>query len=663
MHMRNAQYTVSDRSGNMDLGTIFLSVVLVTIVNSTPSQDSNPMAYIVDYMKENLSTYQVTVMAKSINALGPFSSSIVKIMIDEFSSVVVDSSVMDTIPTNRSYGNLWDRTSDQSKLKIGIIELQQGSDTLNELWEMLDFFIKYSEFVRGKCIIFLINGQGLDLESFLKFAWTKDFLDLTIVEWIGETSKKSLTSSKSTSYEIFIHVLNPFEKKYVKEVFTNNTDVLPDKLKNSHGHSLKTLIMGDGWQDRYHQDKSGPKEIDEIDGPDVHRIKLLSEALNFTAKPKLLDYAELKSCGRNGNDSCYSTIDLTPDIFKFKPDRSIRSAMEYKSLIRYNSFTNIYMPMLGKYRLYLVQQRVTENHHSSSFFISCGALVMVLMTFLSFSRILKLDNKIWSIPKVAQILLGGSIAHQKDMNLKEKIILVTAYFTSIILMTIISDELLKMDLSKRGVLRFKTLQELADSSVKIRISNSTKNLLSNWGHYRPILQKIANQSIALKADKLGPNGTPLDKDDTSITGGLVDYTSLEMYPSVASIDEKWFYTVIEEDVWSSAYFMRVRKNFPYKDRFSRVIPKLRETGLMVIYYRRWVEDTVRHVGVKQSTSALFHLHHNNENDIDIEIALEVKLMLIISMGYCIACINLAYEIVTGRLKTRQRPVKISSMKN
>ncbi|KAJ8675125.1 hypothetical protein QAD02_010911 [Eretmocerus hayati] len=659
MDMESAQYTVSERSSNMNLEIILLCVVLIPVVESTLTDDSNPMAYIVDYMKENLSTYQVTVMTKSINALGSFSSSIVKIMIDEFSSVVVDSSVMDTIPTNRSYGNLRDRTSDQSKLKIGIIELQQGSDTLNELWEMLEFFMKYSKYIRGKIIILLVNGNGQSLESFLRLAWSKDFLDLTIVEWIGETSKKSLTSSKSTSYEIFIHVFNPFEKKYVKEAFTDNTDVLPDKVRNLHDYDLDTFLVEPGLLGQVDENYSGPKEIDKFDEGDVNLTKLLAETLNFTAKLKFMKRKQWSSCYEKTNDSCIPPTDFSTTITSLTPIGRNTDTKEYTESLQSAPFNDVYMPALGKTRLYLIQKKVTEAHTSRGFLISCCALITILMTFSLFSWILKLDKKIWSVIEIAQALLGGSIAHQKNMRLKEKIFLVTVYLTSIIMMALTSDELLKMNLDEQKVLRFKTLQELADSGESIRVTNWTKDRLLNLGKYNPVIQKIADQSIASEVDEPSLEKMSPDESDTSVYGGL-DQTSLGL-PSVGSFDQKWFVSAIEEDIIWSMKIMQVRENFPYIDRFQGIILKLRENGLSLAITRNEIDRLKRIPWRKLSTSGVFYSHHDNKNDIDIEIPLEEKLMLVIVIGYGLACVILAYEIMTDRLKTRHVPVKVFRM--
>ncbi|KAJ8675124.1 hypothetical protein QAD02_010910 [Eretmocerus hayati] len=618
------------------------------------------MMYMVKYMKENLSTYQVTVLTKSTRLLGRFSSSIVKIMIDEFSSVVVDSSAMDTIPANRSYGNLWDRTSDQSKLKIGIVELGQSSDTNEELSDMLDFFMQYSKSVRGKCIIFLINGQGLDLESFLKFAWTKDFLDLTVVEWISVTSKKSLTSSKSASYEIFIHVFNPFEKKYVKEVFTNNTDVLPDKMKNLHGYNLDTFLVEPGLLGHVDENYSGPNKIDKFDDEEVHLTKLLEETLNFTAIPKSMKFEEWMNCCKRNNVSCIPPTDFSTKITSLTLIGPDTDTKEYMELLE-SPFTDVYMPALEITRLYLIQKKVTEAHTSRGFLISCCAFITILMTFSLFSRILKLDKKIWSVIEIAQALLGGSIAHQKNMRLKEKIFLVTVYFTSIIMMALTSDELLKLNLDEQKVLRFKSLKELADSGESIRITNWTREQLLNLGKYSPVLQKIADQSIASEAEEPNLGNMPHDQSDTSVYGGL-DQTSLGL-PSVGSFDQNWFVSAIEEDIIWSMNIMQVRENFPYKDRFEKIILKLRGTGLLIAYSRKEIDNLKRVPWKESSMSGVFHLHHDNKNDIDIEIPLEKKLIMIIVIGYGIACVRLAYEIVIKRFGMRRVSVKVFSTNN
>ncbi|KAJ8675129.1 hypothetical protein QAD02_010915 [Eretmocerus hayati] len=208
----------------MNLSIIyFFAVMELAVMCKISEQDSSIMIDFVDFMEKHYSTYQVTVITKSTEKLGSFSSGIVKLMIDEFSSVVMD----DKVKKPKFSENLWRKMSHQSKLKIGIVELHQESHPLEELSNLLDFLKLYSENVREKSIIFLIDGNGQSLQQFFKLAWSKDFFDITVIEWITQQSKKTFRPEDFVCHEIFIHTFDPFKDKYTKEILSQNTDVLP----------------------------------------------------------------------------------------------------------------------------------------------------------------------------------------------------------------------------------------------------------------------------------------------------------------------------------------------------------------------------------------------------------------------------------------------------
>ncbi|KAJ8675128.1 hypothetical protein QAD02_010914 [Eretmocerus hayati] len=617
--------------------------------------------YIVNYMKENLSTYQVTVMAKSINALGSFSSSIVKIMIDEFSSIVVDSSLMDTIPANRSYGNLWDRTSDQSKLKIGIVEPETNSDTIEKLLDMLDFFKQYSEFLRGKCIILLINGKGQSLERFLRFAWSKDFLDLTVVEWIDDTSsKRTLGSSSYTDPEVFIHFFNPFEEKYTKKSLSEGIDLLPDKLKNLQGHQLSTAVLVSEEfvnPDKNHGDLN---DFDEFQGEDIYRAKLLAETMNFSTILKFMVYKNWMSLEKS-----LELEGLQPDFFTTSflttPLIGNISRAEYMNRLNTVSGSTIYMSRLKGKRLYIIQQKVTLNHNSINFFLSCGSLITLLLIFTIFSRIIQLNGDVWSILEITRALMGRSMmANHRAKRLGEKIFLVTVYFTSMMLMITTLNELNKMNLNEREVLRFKTLKELADSKVSLRVTNSTKIHLSRWGQFNPVLREIAEQSVATESFDPLLISIPRNASSSWVYGGLDDM-SIEKSPHVLTFDQIWFACEIEDDI-ESIEMIRVRENLPYKDNFKKVIQKSIEAGLSNAYLEKEMHYFMRSSWQIRSKSSTFYPHHNIKNDTDVEMPLEVRLIIIILIGYCLSFVVLAFEIVMGKLNSNSLSIPKSRMK-
>ncbi|KAJ8675121.1 hypothetical protein QAD02_010907 [Eretmocerus hayati] len=467
---------------------------------SWADESQPPMEYIIGYIKDNLSTYQVTVMTKSINALGSFSSSIVKTMIDEFSSVVVDTSTIER-PSMSVSEKLWNRTVDQSKLKIGIVELQHNSDTFKELSYVLDFFMTYSEFVRGKCIIFLVNGNGQSLEQFLNYAWSKDFLDLTVIEWIDEGSKKTIQSGNTSTKKVLNHVFDPFKKIYTRNILTNKTNILPNKVMNLRRHRFN-LSVDKQFIVYYDRNYTKKGRIFTYHGKDTIRMRLIAEALNFTANTHFVD-----------ETSFYSADSGSGDIF-----------------------------------------------------------------------------------------------------------LVT---------------------------RFKSLEEIANSDIDLRVDDDTKYELTLQGKYNSVFQKVARMAVAVgsETDLLRENVT-----DTVLIGHIKGPMHSDHSTVTAFSEQNKYLTVAQENIRSSIGVLPLRNNFPLKDEFGRVFWKLFETGLLTrsseIDNYMSLRDYYRS---KEHQAVEIHWRNTERNDEMKEISLSKKFTLIMVIGYSSAFIVLACEMIVNKI--------------
>ncbi|KAJ8675130.1 hypothetical protein QAD02_010916 [Eretmocerus hayati] len=608
-------------------------------------QDHPLMIYIVDYIKRNLLTYQVTVVSKSTKKLGSFGSSIVKLMIDEFSSVVIDSSVVEESLKMETSEKLKRQIAHQSTLKIGIVELLQQSDPLQELSNFLEVLIMYNKNVRGKSIIFLINGNGQSLKQFFELAWSKDFLDITVIEWITQESKKTFRPEDFVCHGIFIHTFDPFNEKYTKEILSQNTSILPDKLRDLRGYQLRANIYENGWLAEIDEDYSGTNELDRFHGDDIYRTKFLADALNFTTISKFIRYDEWMSCYQSVNNSCEYQCDFLSNSVMMNSisfDEDTINSMEW---VEKFSSTSVHTFMLTGQRLYVIQEKIIETRISKNFYIACSSILTILLLFLFFfSRILRLNVSSWSTLKIFQALMGDAIGNQGEISLKEKIFSVTLYFTSIIMMTITSDELFNMSIDKRAVLRFKNLQELANSGESLHVTNDTRTQLLALGQHYHVLQKIADNSVASEINKPTLNNIPIDASSTSVYGAINEY-SPQFFPVVGSLNKIWFANEIEEDIILNVDIMKVRENFPFKDRFEKILLRLIESGLLKHYSSREINLIIRRISWNSRyNSTIFYPHHARENDTYEETPLNERLIIVILTGYCLAWIALGYEI-------------------
>ncbi|KAJ8675877.1 hypothetical protein QAD02_011663 [Eretmocerus hayati] len=602
---------------------------------------------IVNYVKENLSTYQVTLIVKSMNELSNFGIKIVKVMIDEFSSVVIDAETSRNDLALKTTEKLWNRVSDQSKLKIGIIDLREQSSAHQELTKLLEFFLDYSPFVRNKCIIFLISGRDHNLEPFLRSAWSMDFLDLTVIEWIKNTNIEpkmvNLNFDGEQNSEIYVHTFNPFSNKYIKQILTKDSDILPKKLKDLQGFPLYAEVHERPPNVFFDESYNGPDEWNKVVGYDVYRTRLLAEALNFTAVPQIIRsqrgekslplYAHMLSHGSN-----HTPIDFYANVYDLYITNSTGIDL-YNDMERQCRYT-VWQPAPIKIQLAIRQRRNSRIKISSRFMVISGIFFAIGLIFAMFTRILKKNQRIWSICKVISIAPGGSMKTCKQTRWSEKIFVLNLCIVSSAMLIILSDELLHIIFKHQEILRFTTFDELANSGIILTMHKLTRNYLMGINHSG--IRKVANQSKVIESFDpcltFVPNN---DESNQSIYGCLVG-RSIDSSPDIVDGKSDWFSTVVEENILLQIPKMYVKLFSPYKDRFGEIFQKFLESGL-VRFEKSPPNRDYRFPSEKDDIYRNRPTYNGRANDKDMDVPLCTRLLIIISIGYFLAGITLMCE--------------------
>ncbi|KAJ8675137.1 hypothetical protein QAD02_010923 [Eretmocerus hayati] len=635
----------------MDSKKLFNIILIFTMAEYVLTDEYDPsLKYIVEYMKNSLSTYQVTVTFTSAKELSTFGSKIVKVMIDEFSSIVINKSVIEKIPAVRPFGSLWGRTIDQSGLKVNIIQVTVAMDILQELKSALFFLMSYSENVRGKCIIVLINGNGQSLEPFLRLAWSNDFLDLTVVEWINTTQTRTLPATENLASEVLVHIFDPFQDKYSKNRLSNTTDILPNKARNLNGY-------------HFYADLRGAPELDgrtNFQESEVEpQMKYLVDTLNISMTHGILNDAEDGVIPVDDlyvqNASRGHPIDFFLHTRVLRLPGDFSNASDYMDEISYSMLLLVDTSTPFEYRFLVLQEKTLEIRISSNFLTTFVTLSGMGLIFLLSSRAMMFDRKIWSTVKIARALMGGSFETRRRIRLAEKVLLTTLYFVSIITITLTSDELLKMSMSKREVLRLTTLEELTNSKMGFHTEKQTIELLSLLGKDDPKLQKIANQSTVIVSMDEILNVTFSRAPLNSIYLSLKE--SRSGFPHVIKTAPNSYLTFLKGVAVTEIRFAVVRRNFPLKERFAEFFLKLSESGLLMHHEMLEISQWYSHINARNTWGEMreMYKHYRPENDKDEKLSLNQRLLIIILSGYALASIALIWEIFFKS----QCPVKIA----
>ncbi|KAJ8675152.1 hypothetical protein QAD02_010938 [Eretmocerus hayati] len=639
-----------------------LFIILISIAASgvTAHRNDFGLKVVVDYMRDKVSPYEVTVISKSPEKLGCVSNNILRTMIDEFSSAVVDMDQLTEPSKLRIIQKLWFQRMIQSKFKIGIIELDDKEEAPDELLSMLNFFMEFGISLdgRGRSIIFLINGNGQSLEQFLRYAWSYQFLDLTVIEYVADTPKKDLILKESSKCKILYHIFDPFNDRYQKDSLTGNTNILPKKLVNMQGY---TLCLGvPSIEDKVslsHDLTVAMNRVSIFEYAPEDQLHILSEMLNST----ILTHVNNTACNsffatymgmENGSETPHQDFDISSGTYS--PLGIYTDLHGSSNIVNTSSWTHDFANTYAINGLYLClnQRSQTEVSFSKNFLVVSITLSAMELIFIIASRILKLDKKYWSASQIARALMGGSMSNrQQGICLRERILLVTIYFVSIVMMTLTTDELIKMSLNKRVILRFKTLKELADSNVDLRVQNKTKRSLSMWGQYNPTIQKIARQS------------TTNHRFPVTWSGILANGTHEAIYaytfawdfgiPHVETLDEIWFATRIDEIVGHLGQGLLLKRFSPFKARIENFFIRFREFGLEDKRLRESAYNSTRFSHwIDKPGLPIHYPRHNGKNDKTVDFSLNTRLAIIILLGTILACIALIGEIIENRLVTK-----------
>ena len=95
-----------------------------------------------------------------------------------------------------------------------------------------------SEITTHTCHIVNIWRQEL-----LKYAWTQDLLDFTIVELCANEDQKKTIGVNSLITISVIHQLNPFKKIFMRQNWINNTEWFSNKLSNMWGYPFSIEVI------------------------------------------------------------------------------------------------------------------------------------------------------------------------------------------------------------------------------------------------------------------------------------------------------------------------------------------------------------------------------------------------------------------------------------
>lgn len=226
-------------------------------------------------IKNDENPYQVTIFMnrkESLNVSAELQAITAKFL-QRYPAVVIDVTKISSCHDDRSLHLSVLRNPRHVSLHV-VLHHHSNSDKHSELnlQFLVDFFVKVSpKYTRPKCILLCLNcGNESEkfFESVLLYAWSKKFLDFSII------------NANEDSNEALLYFYNPHYKNFSKQIFTLKIPIFPDKLHNVNGYPLNLSIYYLPPYMSYDIDQNG--NLSNIDGPFYNLLLIAMEAIHLS---------------------------------------------------------------------------------------------------------------------------------------------------------------------------------------------------------------------------------------------------------------------------------------------------------------------------------------------------------------------------------------------
>ena len=312
-----------------------------------------------------------------------------EILMNEFPSYLIDVSSKTDVLTKFSSLALLENPRNTILYILIAIETKTNSlkYQIRNTIDILRMLSPYNQ--RPKCLVITFDENTAFRNSssdILKYAWQKNFLDVTILQIIYE---KLLKTPK-----LYVYNYNPFNNSLNKWAWHKAIDIFPDKICNMYKHNIKAAAHNITPYQNIITNSNG--SIIKIDGFDFELLRYLSKKLNLIINPVIdinIDsfeiFVKISNKALENGDIDMLSNPLTRSIFNYK--RNINSGM----FLRHMDYIAV-VPILVNRQSSLISTYVLYIAYlaSAQIFIN-----MIIMLF-------KFNRYYWKVNYIFRILFN-----------------------------------------------------------------------------------------------------------------------------------------------------------------------------------------------------------------------------------------------------------------
>ncbi|KAJ8670098.1 hypothetical protein QAD02_001357 [Eretmocerus hayati] len=661
----------------------FISTLALVLLEIQGSIFSSPCTNILlKHLKEIQAIPFINLVVESNHEFSPIHELVMTLVSEGMPTIITSMADPDSMERTCSLTTEMAVEMKRKYLTIGFVDAQNGSRLDEKMSKMLGFLLTQNPLFRRRSLILLVNDRESTFDDFLRLAWEEKFLDLTVIEWVqeraadgGEGQEEKQQHQKEEHGEgikgvtklhsgtephcgIFIHIFNPFYNTYSRSILSKNSSLFPDKLRDLYGFTFNVKsrqglnesipVPGDNY-------KSVEVALRDSDF-DIRLTKALAEELNFSY---ILNYTYDKELifERFDHMSLFRIEDKQRESFDFgfalRPTELIVPEM-YNSLFQNGTECSAYSVITEEkyHSLSLgfqvaIEQYIPPKHAMS---LKITVIVMIFLSvgliFLISSRVFNLNSENWTFSKIMKILVGIPIEDQGLNSTLERIIKITMYAASGLLLFHTSDGMLNFILVHQEFVMLRTLQDVAESGLDLYIANHTSELLISAIKV-PVIRSILDRAIIY--DVAAPNNVswndrPRGTRHARIFTGF--WNGVERGVSYVPEDDTDVgivrMTFLEDTQFLRPYAltMSFASTSFFMDRFRAISMRLYETGLLNYL---WNSESMTHMRLPGYSKEIDS--QSIDEDRPCDKTLNDRLFCILVTGYSIALVALIFEMM------------------
>ena len=635
--------------------TLYLNIIMISSISHC--NKGHLIDEIIDKAILNLQVHHVKIYIESPRKLSLISELLLKQITRKLSSFVFNSSELMINGNKTQYlrlrTNVVSNWFSRQVTRIILIDTYPKKNVEDNIVKFIQFIVDFTpKSTRPKCIFFIINiAKSSYLLDAFKFAWMYKFLDVTVIEIIQPNRLRTLSvSQKFSQLSATLHSYNPFNNVYKRKPFILNHEIYANKYQNLYGYPIqigfRSFFPGVVRQKIY----SGKRIWDAVYGVDVSITNILSNKLNFS----------LKTGALNLDDPKYSAVNLSHitilhalkeekiDFFVNTYYDSGYPPMEtfdfQRSTFLYSSSIHLVVKQYRSFRISISDDSIIAIVYTPLF-------IIVYTILMSIDHI---DQRIWSLYQILQIIVGSPVAHAPKTVL-QRIIFIIISWLSIVFTTEILHNIFYVKLDQDSYIKFHTIQDFVDSGIKPTLTKYSK-MTHSIVHY-PALQKLL--SISKTIDNNGWESSIQkcvqmlinDYDNVRTCDTSKDF-GMMVVERFSKKSNKWIINIIPEPFAYGWNVMLLTKTSPYVGMFNNIFRRLFESGivnyLLLVTSRNFTFDHKEFFGDHTHQS----LNFNREAYFDETVLSSNKIALFYVSGCLLSFAVFICEILWTTLKIK-----------